>query len=200
MQRQYDEVVNGVNPRTAAQSCSGAVPVSPGADSCLLLGKLIVFTADSNVVNVSYVVGSGSLTGGTNLTTSAALTQLTLRTTAGAPEVFELPWGAQFRKANRDSAPRPVNAVAYLRSPVSSQIETYIFPVTNVASASRNLELTFNIPGRLTAASNQTASICFAGADGTANQYQGVLSIARGQGASTISARQVTAAEWGASC
>ncbi|PLS80864.1 hypothetical protein CYG49_03820, partial [Candidatus Saccharibacteria bacterium] len=67
VQGQYDETLNGVNPRTGVETCNNSevqLPVSligtkPGtSDTCLLLGKYLYLTHDSNEIKTFYVVGT----------------------------------------------------------------------------------------------------------------------------------------------
>lgn len=203
MQRQYDEVVNGVNPRTNADSCGA--PSDPGTSNCLLLGRLIKFNANSSMVNVYDVVGSTSAVAGVNPTSLQALNALpAIATSLNQVEQFELPWDARFTSARRHMPGSPptdfaIDTVAYLRSPISSQITTFVFNSNDPMTGNLSLKTPTNfINAAYTTYSR--AAICLTGSDGATSQYRGTVTLAAGQGAAAVSSARVDAATWTGEC
>lgn len=148
LQKQYEDVVNGVNTREVGSGgCSSGSPL-PGTDNCLLLGKVISFNdVGGSDITVRYVTG-------TPATTNALMTDLFMtnpRVKAEAQSTIELAWGATFQVASRytarasNNASDPfkpgypsrarINNIAFIRSPNSSQIVTYFFYSDSTALA-----------------------------------------------------------------
>jgi type II secretory pathway pseudopilin PulG len=185
LQSQYEEVVSGVNPRDSTVTCasgtSNVVPgaSSPGTTSCVLLGKLIVFTGGSDTVESYYVVGMNSQA---YLTTDPVTTIITSLAPRAADNTnvstFESPWGIRFVQGKRASSGGPMNAIAFLRSPVSSQVVTYVYNHPSVSAP-----LAPFISSSL--ATNTTANFCFVSAD-NANKVAAVQ-LGNGQGSSAFS-------------
>lgn len=130
VQRQYDEVVNGVNLSENAPLCAGGSTVA-GARNCLLVGKLIQFGAESGdlsivrsssiVTRVTDINDSTVPEGGTIYQKIAALNPETV-----SPTDYEINWGARFSGGKAKSG-ATINAVAFVRNPYSSQIYTYLY-------------------------------------------------------------------------
>ena len=145
LQREYEEVVNGVNIRpSSVAGCDGSIRQT-GTDDCVLLGKVISFDyAGGHFAHVRYVTDEPPY-----VATGTILDQIV----AAKPKVssanvrdYELSWGASFQTASRltDVSPTDVatlvkpgssyaliNNIAFLRSPNSSQITTYYFHADN---------------------------------------------------------------------
>lgn len=190
VQRQYEEVVNGVNPRIDTETCSGFGSSRPGAGNCLLLGKVLVFTPNDSLVHSYYVIGTEPIgLPATNLSASQALTLYNVRVLTTNTDRYEIPWESSFAAGKRASDGGSVDAIAYLRSPISSQIETYIFKLLPGERDVSGLITTIdfdrivNLTASVSVGSN--AWFCVAGV-GSPGQYRGQLNILRGQGAGTI--------------
>ncbi len=140
LQKQFEDVANGVNTRaTGSAGCSSGSPL-PGSDNCLLLGKVISFDDDGGSdITIRYVTG-------TPATTNALMTDLFMsnpQARTDGQSTIELAWGATFQVASRYTAPSDlnnsdprklgdpsrarINNIAFIRSPNSSQIVTYFF-------------------------------------------------------------------------
>lgn len=201
IQRQFDEVVNGVNPRQATETCTGSGSERPGTGSCLLLGKVIAFTPNKEAVWSQYVVGTEPPTlPGTSVGTSQALSQYNLRVVATNADSYELPWGGYFKAGKRDSDGGAVNAIAYLRSPTSSHVETYVFSVPDSSRDTDGKVTSINFSQVVGAAmvaqtANNAAHYCIDSPDGLPGQYRGSVEIARGQGAATIFGKVINMGE-----
>ncbi len=139
VQKQYEDVLSGVNPRQPGQGCLASSQA--GADSCLLIGKVISFTTggpfQGTVRYIRTPVGNVPDTG--DVYTQISLTNPEVVAISEQP--FELQWGASVQSASRSTAPlspepsksgssparASINAVAFMRSPNSSQIVPYYF-------------------------------------------------------------------------
>lgn len=185
LQAQYEEVVSGVNPRDSTVTCaSGTSTVVPGASSpgttnCVLLGKLILFTAGSDSIQSYYVVGMNSQSYSTTDPVTTIIASLAPRAADSTNvSTFESPWGIRYVQGKRASSGGPMNAIAFLRSPVSSQVVTYIYNQPSV-----NAPLAPFITSSL--ASNTTANFCFVSAENS-NKIAAVQ-LGNGQGSSAFS-------------
>jgi prepilin-type N-terminal cleavage/methylation domain-containing protein len=145
LQREYEEIVSGVNTRSSsAAGCTGSAQQT-GTDECLLLGKVISFDYDGGTsAHVRYITDEPPYgnTGTIFDQIAAAKPQV------GSTNVrsYELSWGASFQTASRLTGVSPtdlailvkpgssyalINNIAFLRSPSSSQIVTYYFYADN---------------------------------------------------------------------
>ncbi len=149
MQKQYEDVANGVNTRTSGVSGCGGGPSIPGSDSCLLLGKVLSFDDDGGKMIISrYMTGTPVST--PSLMQDLFMTNPRVRT--NGEQTIELSWGATFQVASRNTLPsvnnnldpvKPqtvptkakINNIAFIRSPNSSQIVTYFFYSDSVSVA-----------------------------------------------------------------
>lgn len=201
MQRQYEEVVNGVNTRTNTQGC-GSVVSEPGTGSCLLLGKAITFQQNSNEVKTFIVTGNLNGVDVTGLDTGSALAAITLSNSSTSQERYELPWGARFVQGKRTQAPTAANTVAYLRNPGSSQVETYVFSGTlnGARDSISNLESVISNTSTRNAATNNAVSFCVNSGDGVVSEYLGAIRLSAGQGAATVSSARLVASQWSMEC
>ncbi len=138
VQLQYESVQSGVNTRAASAGCAGAI--RQGADSCLLLGKVLSFTPGSGVMNIRPVTTTAmNIEDAGTIYSQIALTSPVV---SSSTQMSELQWGAVIREASRASGVVPsytadtlksgstralINAVAFLRGPNSAEIITYFF-------------------------------------------------------------------------
>ncbi len=169
VQKQYDEIVNGVNPHLTGDTCTGGTVSSgsqaPGTSNCLLLGKLLVFTLNSFKVATYYIVGTEPV----NVSLAGSDEQLVIDY---APKVipsnnvstYEIPWQAFASGFKRLSDSQGTNALALIRSPKSTRILAYTYKEPS-ATPSANL-----LPVVTSAASrNKTTNFCIKHADGLGN-------------------------------
>ena len=137
LQSQYEEVVNGVNPRPGTVGCNAGgnvtsgTPTQPGTSTnCLLLGKVIVFTTDSDTVGTYYVLGFEPVTVDTTLPVTSIIDSYNPKIVSSVGnDSFVTPWGALFRDDKKSVTPPNADAIAFLRSPYSSQVITYVFDI-----------------------------------------------------------------------
>lgn len=150
LQREYEEVVSGVNTRSSTQpGCSGGAGTQTGTDDCLLLGKVISFDQNGgNTVTIRTVTDTP--TSPAYSTTGTIYTQIINAnpqiSTVNA-RTDELSWGASFQVASRNTdrtnasdlykvgtTRAIVNNIAFLRGPASGQIIPYYFYTSNLAN------------------------------------------------------------------
>lgn len=139
VQGQYDEILNGVNPRNAAQICGSASPVEPGASGCLLLGKLINFDIGTGSLKTYYVVSTDVPDLADPVIADASDTELIAQVGPvvvkgqSRAEEFTVPWGAEVFASKRLRDDVAVNTYALLRSPRSSRLVSYTFNLSRAA-------------------------------------------------------------------
>ena len=190
LQAQYDEVVSGVNPRPDTVSCNTTGVVTglnsqPGtSQQCLLMGKMIQFDAGSDTVNTYYIVGTEPVTVDSTLPVSSIISLYAPRV---VPDVgkdsFVSPWKTTFVQGKRSTMPDDADAVAFIRSPYSSQVITYVFRFVAFGA--------FGGPGgpvgNPASSTGTTSSFCFRSAD-DGNKIA-AIQIANGQGSNIISTK-----------
>lgn len=135
LQKQYDDIVNGLNDRNAQQACSnGSVTVNPpsgqqaGASGCLLLGKLIVLPLNSSTLQVYDIIGTEPASPNYTESDSALIYdyQPTIVTNADTSS-YTIPWSATIFGSKRSADSTAVDSIAFIRSPRSTQINTYTY-------------------------------------------------------------------------
>lgn len=171
LQRQYEEVFNGVNGRSAgAGGCTAGS--STGGDSCILIGKVISFSPGATTVTSRYLRTS-VLTIDTTKTLYEQIKDAAPQAIATASQTQELGWGATFQEASRNTArsnaahPQKsasranINAVAFIRSPESARLLSYYFyyPGANTL-ANVQTGLTIAVADYSRASQSAGASLC----------------------------------------
>lgn len=180
LQRQYENVASGVNTRTVSTGVT-CQDTAPGTTNCLMVGKVISFDNTNSAVTSRYIT-SGNVS--PSITTDYAAiaaaanapspsNQLTVRD--NGKETYELAWGARISVASRLSAASPasnpikapapapvraiINNIAFIRSPISSEILQYYFysPDTSLASIDAGLK---NAANNHNVTSRTTAALC----------------------------------------
>jgi type II secretory pathway pseudopilin PulG len=152
IQSEYEEVRSGINSRLGN---TGSVA---GTSEYLTVGKLIQFTSSSSDVKISYVVATGNLpsSGGDDV---AALKATSLKVVgdsssayavkatdeAAKPQTTKIQWSSDFVAGYTipDDSSNPtkgIQALAILRSPISSAIVTFSF-ASNPVSSNGSLSL-----------------------------------------------------------
>lgn len=133
-QKQYDDIVNGLNNRSNQVSCdSGAISSTPqtvGSSNCLLMGKLVVFRSGESAVTVYNVIGAEPASANYALNDDQLIISFQPRTvTATAVSTYTIPWGATASGFKRLSDNVATNGLLLVRSPKSSRVVTYTFAV-----------------------------------------------------------------------
>ncbi|RWZ79526.1 MAG: hypothetical protein EOT04_01280 [Candidatus Chaera renei] len=186
LQAQYDEILNGINPRNGSQVCSrgsvssGAPGDPPGSSTCVLMGKAVKFTNGSGILDTYYIVGSEPTGVDLSAQTDASLISLyqpQLVTVAGTTDSYKLPWDATVNSVKRQDGV-PANFYALIRSPLSSNILAYIFTYDGM---SNNLTPFVSDPTNR----GKSANVCVKSADVIGSIA--AINIASGQGPSTVS-------------
>ena len=130
LQRQYEEIRNGVNVRGSAitSDCIDDV-VGLSSGDCLLLGRTITFDdADSDVTIKDIVSGKEPDSSASTLADyfdSAEVSELNERT-------YTMAWGTEFWLGGRS-----LDSVAILRDP-SAQLHTYVYGSAGLEAALNN--------------------------------------------------------------
>lgn len=171
VQRQYDQIINGLNTRVGTESCSGGIvtngsPQTPGTSDCLMMGKLLVFRSNSATITTYNIIGSEPA----GINYSQSDTQLIsafnpkVVTNAGV-STFDIPWGAKLTGGKRLSDNLFVTALLLVRSPKSSRVVGYTYKPP--ATITTNL-VDVNNAVVVNAAANvrQTANFCIKPEDG----------------------------------
>ncbi|HKX72747.1 MAG TPA: hypothetical protein VJM32_01895 [Candidatus Saccharimonadales bacterium] len=166
IQRQYDEIINGLNTRSGTETCNAGVvspgTQAPGTSSCLMMGRLITFQLNSPDLTIYNVVGTipaGSVDytqSDTDLITAfrpQAVTNTGTRT-------YTIPWQANISGTKRLSDNQGVTGLLLVRSPKSSRIVSYTYKPTTPTPAA-------DLTPVVSAAANigQTANFCIKNAD-----------------------------------
>jgi hypothetical protein len=175
-QKQYDDIVNGLNSRSSAVSCSGgtidtSASQTVGSSNCLLMGKLIVFTAGDPNVAIYPVIGSEPAGVSYAQSDDQLIIAFAPKTvTATGVEGYLIPWGAVPSGFKRISDNVGTNALLLIRSPKSTRVVSYTFKV----AGSVPTDLT---PTVSTAANrSKTTNFCIKNADGFGNPAMLVIS------------------------
>ncbi|HEX6462363.1 MAG TPA: hypothetical protein VFZ58_03805 [Candidatus Saccharimonadales bacterium] len=138
IQKQYDEILNGVNPRDNQQICgsSGVEAVSgpgvtgsqPGASGCLLLGKLLRLEQGSDHIDSYYVVATRipnlSVAPDATLNDEELIRSVNPFVVKETRSEYTIPWGAAISGSRRSDG-TAANTYALLRSPRSSRLVSY---------------------------------------------------------------------------
>lgn len=147
IQKQYDNLLNGVNPRTGQEACAAGVVntgsnQTPGTSNCLLLGRLLTLKSDAATVEAYNIVGVEPATPDYNATDEKLIRQYSpVVVRNSGVDVYQIPWQATISGSKRltTESPAPaVDALAMIRSPRSNRIVYYTFkepgPVYNLYS------------------------------------------------------------------
>lgn len=165
IQRQYDDIINGLNTRVGQETCIGGVvntgaSQTPGTSNCLLMGKLLVMQVNSPTVTQYNVIGTEPA----NVDYSQSDTQLI---TAFRPQAvvntgvdtYAIPWQAFISGTKRLSDNVGVNALLLVRSPKSSRVVNYTFKITGAVPT----DLTATVGAAVNI--GQTTNFCIKNAD-----------------------------------
>lgn len=138
IQRQYDEVISGVNTRTTGtiSGCPG-YDTTPGTEeTCLLLGKLLTYQTNGThdtVLTSSYIISQALLPEGYETATDAVKLQQVQPaiSTLGATQ-YEVKWGAIIGSMSKATNPvtatrQTISRIAFIRIPDSSRVVTLFY-------------------------------------------------------------------------
>lgn len=164
VQRQYDELINGLNTRDNTVTCSGGLVSSgtqtPGTSNCLLMGRLLVFQANSPNIAVYKVVGTepANVDYSQSDTDLIADFQPRVVTSTGVTN-YSIPWQAYLSGSKRLSDNQAVTGLLLVRSPKSSRVVSYTYKPTSPVDS--------NLSGVVATAANvgQTSNFCIKNAD-----------------------------------
>lgn len=190
LQKQYSDILNGVNPRDDNHACDastgqvGSGSQVVGTSDCLLMGKLIQFTKNSSTFTTYYVIGSIPVTQPAPGLSDDVLIALYKPhvVPSVANETYNLAWGATVLGSCQapntsgvcQSPYTKFNSYLLLRSPASGNILSYIFYASGLPAGN---DLTpYSIP-----ANHMTANICLHSADNTVPTGMITLSPSGGQ-------------------
>lgn len=186
-QKQFDEIINGVNSRSNQEVCAnstvsipGGPGENPGASRCLLLGKMLKFTQDSKDVQVYQIVGSEPANVDFDNTTDEDLilqyNPTVVRTFQN--QTYSIPWGATVSGMKRKIDSQGVDTYALIRSPRSSRIVSYTFTDDGSNALSAKLQGA-NSEGNAT-------NICIKSADNLGRAAAVTVGAGQGQDSVTI--------------
>lgn len=133
VQRQYDEIINGLNTRLGNEVCSGGTVTTtgsqtPGTSDCLLMGKLLIFALNSPTITTYDVIGTEPAGVNYNQTDIQLINVFVPRViTAVGVENYEIPWGAKLTGGKRVSDNQFVTGLLLVRSPKSSRVVSFTY-------------------------------------------------------------------------
>jgi len=169
VQKQYDNILNGVNPRPNNLVCnSGVVSAgsqTPGTSNCLLVGKLLLFQTNSYAVTAYDIVATDP---GINVNFSKTDEQLIADdyqpqvVTSANVLPYSISWQAPIIGMKRMSDNLATNALALIRSPRSQRILSYTYK----EGATPTTGLLLSVVGSPSTNSGKTVNYCIASADG----------------------------------
>ena len=193
VQKQYDDIINGVNPRAGDISCtSGTVTTgtqTPGTSNCLLVGKLLLFQVNSPTITSYDIVatdpGINVDFGKTDEQLIATVYQPQVITTANVLQ-HEISWQAPVIGIKRISSGDPsalaTNALALIRSPRSQRILAYSYKEAATPTAG----LLLSVVSNPTLNTGKAVNFCIQSADRIGTQAKLVISTGSNQSAAQI--------------
>ncbi len=169
VQKQYDNIINGVNPRPDTLTCTGGVvsngSQTPGTSSCLLVGRLLLFQVNSPTITAYDILANDP---GINVDYSATDEQLIANvyqpqvvTTANVLP-YDIAWQAPVTGIKRTSDGLATNALALIRSPRSQRILSYTYK----EGAAPTTGLLQTVVANSATNSAKTTNFCITSADG----------------------------------
>lgn len=192
-QKQYDDIINGVNPRTNDLTCtSGTVGVgtqTPGTSNCLLVGKLLLFQVNSPTVMTYDIIATDP-----GLNVDFSKTDEQLIATVYQPQVitsanvlpYEIAWQAPVigirRISTSDASPLATNAIALIRSPRSQRVLAYSYK----EGATPTAGLLLTVVGNAAVNAGKTVNFCIQSADRIGTQAKLVVGPGSNQSAARI--------------
>jgi len=187
VQKQYDEIINGVNPHLSGDTCTAGVVSSgaqaPGTSDCLLMGKLLIFNQNDFKVSTYYIVGTEPA----NVSLAESDEQLIIDYApkvipANNVNVYEIPWQAYASGFKRLGDNVGTNALALIRSPKSTRVLTFTYKELASPPTANLLPIVTNAANR-----NKTVNFCIKNADGQGSPAKLVVAPTSTQNAVQIS-------------
>lgn len=133
LQKQYDNILNGVNSRTGNEACVAGNVVTgsnqqAGTSNCLLLGKLVTLKQGSSAIKTYDIVGTEPPVPNYNAPDAELIADFTPTVVRNVgTETYDIPWGTQVSGTKRLSDNQAVDTFALIRSPRSARIVSYTF-------------------------------------------------------------------------
>lgn len=184
IQKQYDNVLNGVNPRDNQVACSGGTvsigTQKPGTSNCFLMGKLIVFKQNEYRLTTYNVLGTEPSDVDFGKSDEELIQDYSPQVvlTSGV-DTYDIPWQAYVSGVKRLSDGAAANALALLRSPRS----TRILPYTYQESGSTPSQ---NLLGNASIQSGKVTNYCITSADGFGSPVKLVVNEGANQQAAQV--------------
>lgn len=176
-QKQYDDLLNGVNARTSDVACNkGVIDESgsndAGASSCLLLGRLIDVQPDSTTLTAYQVIGTDTVSNA-----NAPVQDYNPTVVESSADPYTIPWLATVKGTKRQDG-KAINSVLFVRSPSTGVQTIYTFSRTAGATGIKG----YIIPGN----TRQQTNICLQSADKLGGLSMVAFSGASGQDAISL--------------
>lgn len=133
IQKQYDDILNGVNSRAGQERCTAgvvdtSVSQTPGTSTCLLLGKLLAIKQGTSEVTSYDVIGVEPASPDFSKSDEALIYDYRPVPVQNVGVTsLQVPWGAEFIGSKRPVDDQAVNMFAMIRSPKSTRIISYTF-------------------------------------------------------------------------
>lgn len=133
IQKQYDNILNGVNSRLGQERCAGgSVDISntqaPGTSNCLLLGRLITIKPNTSIIQSFDIVGTEPLAPDYSKPDETLIYDFQpIAVRNSGVDTYQIPWGAEIVGTEREIDSVAVDVFAMIRSPKSSRIISYTF-------------------------------------------------------------------------
>lgn len=150
IQKQYDDIVNGLNDRSSQVSCAGGTVDTTtaqdvGTSNCIVMGRLLQFKQGSGVVTEYTVIGTEPA----NVNYSLSDDQLII---AFSPKVvtntgvttYTVPWSAPFTGFKRLNDNSATNGLLLIRSPSSTRIVSYTFKISGSTPTASEITTAIN--------------------------------------------------------
>lgn len=176
-QKQYDDILNGVNARDSSFACKKGV-IDPsdsnnaGASSCLLLGKLLDIQPGSSTLTAYHVIGTDAVSD-----PDSPVQAYNPSIVASSADTYTIPWLATVQGTKRADG-KAINSVLFVRSPSTGEVSLYTFYRSAGATDIKSYVIPVN--------TKKSANICLQNADGLGGLAMIVLSGASGQDAISL--------------
>lgn len=188
VQKQYDDIVNGLNDRSDQVSCAGGTvdtttPQNVGTSNCVVMGRLLQFKQGSDTVTNYPVIGTEPANVNYSLTDDQLIAAFSPKaiTTTGVT-TYTVPWAAPFTGFKRLNDNSATNAVLLIRSPSSTRIVSYTFKVAGSAPSPAEVTNAVNDPN----SRSQTTNLCIKNYDLQGPPAKLVISGGANQSAASI--------------
>lgn len=190
IQKQYDNVLNGVNPRDNQITCaSGTVSPGtqkPGTSNCFLMGKLVVFKQNEYRLTTYNILGTEPSNVDFGKSDEALIQDYAPQVvTNTGVDTYDIPWQAYISGIKRTGDGLAANALALIRSPRSTRIVPYTYQQSGDTPAQ-------NLMGNASIQSGKPTNYCVTSADGFGAPAKLVVSEGSNQQAAQIVFEAVT--------